>query len=405
MEASIRGIIKAVCISEKKGTEKHPVNEIVLKENFGIEGDAHAGKWHRQVSLLSAEKVDEFNARGGDAAIGAFGENILVSGIDFKKLLVGSIMRSGEVVMKLTQIGKECHSHCTIFARVGDCIMPREGVFATVEHGGVLRSGMELEVTLPAADAPLRAAVMTLSDKGAAGERVDTSGPRAAELLAEAGYEIVEQVLLPDAQKKIERELMRLADSRQVDLIITTGGTGLSLRDVTPEATMAVATRNVPGIAETIRAESLKITRRAMLSRGVSVVRGQTLIVNLPGSTKAVEEALAIVLPQLEHGLRILIRIPPHVRKRIDIGEPLKVQMGFRIGIHHARTCPDVFLQGVAHHQIQDGEDGYGGNQDSRRNRQDDFLFSAVPARFSGQNHPPSSQKGTAAYENTLYLF
>ena len=154
---------------------------------------------HRQVSLLSAEKVDEFNARGGDAAIGAFGENILVSGIDFKKLPVGSIMRSGEVVMKLTQIGKECHSHCTIFARVGDCIMPREGVFAMVEHGGVLRSGMELEVTLPAADAPLRAAVMTLSDKGAAGERVDTSGPRAAELLAEADYEIVEQVLLPDA--------------------------------------------------------------------------------------------------------------------------------------------------------------------------------------------------------------
>ena len=286
MEASIRGIIKAVCISEKKGTEKHPVNEIVLKENFGIEGDAHAGKWHRQVSLLSAEKVDEFNARGGDAAIGAFGENVLVSGIDFKKLPVGSIMRSGDVVMKLTQIGKECHSHCTIYARVGDCIMPREGVFATVEHGGVLRSGMELEVTLPAADAPLRAAVMTLSDKGAAGERVDTSGPRAAQLLAEAGYEIVEQVLL--------------------DLIITTGGTGLSLRDVTPEATMAVATRNVPGIAEAIRAESLKITRRAMLSRGVSVVRGQTLIVNLPGSTKAVEEALAIVLPQLEHGLRIL---------------------------------------------------------------------------------------------------
>ena len=299
MEASIKGTIKAVCISEKKGTEKHPVNEIVLKENYGIDGDAHAGKWHRQVSLLSAEKVDEFNARGGDA-------DILVSGIDFKKLPVGSIMRSGDVVMKLTQIGKECHSHCTIYARVGDCIMPREGVFATVEHGGVLRSGMELEVTLPAADAPLRAAVMTLSDKGAAGERVDTSGPRAAQLLAEAGYEIVEQVLLPDAQKRIERELIRLADSRQVDLIITTGGTGLSLRDVTPEATMAVATRNVPGIAEAIRAESLKITRRAMLSRGVSVVRGQTLIVNLPGSTKAVEEALAIVMPQMEHGLRIL---------------------------------------------------------------------------------------------------
>ena len=147
---------------------------------------------------------------------------------------------------------------------------------------------------------------MTLSDKGYAGERVDTSGPRAAQLLSEAGYEIVEEVLLPDAQKRIEHELKRLADSRQVDLIITTGGTGFSLRDVTPEATLAVATRNAPGIAEAIRTESLKITPRAMLSRGASVLRNQTLIVNLPGSTKAVEEGLAVILPQLEHGLRIL---------------------------------------------------------------------------------------------------
>ena len=306
MEASIRGIIKAVCISEKKGTEKHPVHEIVLKENFGIEGDAHAGKWHRQVSLLSAEKVDEFNARGGKAEIGAFGENILVSGIDFKSLPVGSILRAGEVVLKMSQIGKECHSHCQIFHRVGDCIMPREGVFATVEHGGELHAGMELTVEPPPVDAPLRAAVMTLSDKGFAGERVDTSGPRAAQLLSEAGYDVVELVLLPDAQKKIERELIRLADSRQVDLIITTGGTGFSLRDVTPEATLAVATRTAPGIAEAIRAESLKITPRAMLSRGASVLRNKTLIVNLPGSTKAVEEGLAVILPQLEHGLRIL---------------------------------------------------------------------------------------------------
>ena len=258
------------------------------------------------MSLLSADKVDEFNARGGKAEIGAFGENILVSGIDFKSLPVGSILRAGEVVLKMSQIGKECHSHCQIFHRVGDCIMPREGVFATVEHGGELHAGMELTVEPPPVDAPLRAAVMTLSDKGFAGERVDTSGPRAAQLLSEAGYDVVEQVLLPDAQKKIERELIRLADSRQIDLIITTGGTGFSLRDVTPEATLAVATRTAPGIAEAIRAESLKITPRAMLSRGASVLRNKTLIVNLPGSTKAVEEGLAVILPQLEHGLRIL---------------------------------------------------------------------------------------------------
>lgn len=303
---TMTGVIEAVCISHIKGTEKQPVSEAKLVANFGLEGDAHAGTWHRQVSLLSAEKVEEFNARGGDAAIGAFGENILVRGLDLSKLPVGSSLRAGNVVLKISQLGKECHSHCQIFQRVGDCIMPREGVFATVEHGGILRAGMELTVTLPASDAPLRAAVMTLSDKGFAGERVDTSGPQAAQLLQAAGYEIVEQVLLPDVQKKIERELIRLADSRQVDLIITTGGTGFSMRDVTPEATLVVATRNAPGIAEAIRSESLKITRRAMLSRGVSVLRNKTLIVNLSGSKKAVEEALAIILPELEHGLRVL---------------------------------------------------------------------------------------------------
>ena len=304
--AELKGVIKAVCLSEAKGTEKRPVASVTLIANHGLSGDAHAGNWHRQVSLLSADKVDEFNARGGKAEIGAFGENILVSGIDFKSLPVGSILHAGEVVLKMSQIGKECHSHCQIFHRVGDCIMPREGVFATVEHGGELHAGMELTVEPPPVDAPLRAAVMTLSDKGFAGERVDTSGPRAAQLLSEAGYDVEELVLLPDAQKKIERELIRLADSRQVDLIITTGGTGFSLRDVTPEATLAVATRTAPGIAEAIRAESLKITPRAMLSRGASVLRNKTLIVNLPGSTKAVEEGLAVILPQLEHGLRIL---------------------------------------------------------------------------------------------------
>ncbi len=301
----IKGVIKALCISEARGTAKREVAQVKLIKNFGLENDAHGGNWHRQVSLLSYEKVEEFNARGGNAAIGAFGENILVAGIDFPKLPVGTLLFAGDAVLKITQIGKECHSHCQIFQRVGDCIMPREGIFATVEQEGTLHTGMEMTVQLPSNDAPLRAAVMTLSDKGAAGTRIDTSGPTAAKMLSEAGYEIAEQVLLPDVQGKIERELKRLADSRQVDLIITTGGTGLSPRDVTPEATMAVATRVVPGIAEAIRAGSMQITKRAMLSRGVAVLRNKTLIVNLPGSKKAVEEALAMVLPELEHGIRL----------------------------------------------------------------------------------------------------
>ena len=306
MVKSLQGIVEAFCISEKRGTEKHSIAEAKFIKDFGIDGDAHAGAWHRQVSLLSYDKVLEFNAKGGNADIGAFGENVLVSGLDFKNLPVGTILKCGDVILEMTQIGKECHSHCTIFHRVGDCIMPREGVFAVVLQGGVVQKGAVMTAELPKIDAPLRAAVMTLSDKGFAGERVDESGPKAVAMLEEAGYKIVETLLLPDVQKKIERELIRLADSRQVDLIITTGGTGMAVRDCTPEATLAVATRNVPGIAEAIRAGSMAITKRAMLGRGVSVLRNNTLIVNLPGSVKAVEESLALVLPELEHGLRVL---------------------------------------------------------------------------------------------------
>ena len=330
----MKGKIEALCISEARGTVKHAVPEVRLIKDYGIEGDAHAGHWHRQVSLLSSEQVKAFNKRiaesnariqeqanalisdkqnitnGAEMSIepaieGTFGENILVSGIDLPKLPLGSLIKAGDVVLKLSQIGKECHSHCQIFQRVGDCIMPREGVFATVEQGGILKAGMELEIILPTGKERLRAAVITLSDKGYIGERVDTSGPRAAALLEEAGYEIIEKVILPDVQGKIEHELKRLADSRQADLIITTGGTGMSPRDVTPEATLAIATRHVPGIAEAIRACSMKYTNRAMLSRGVSVLRNSTLIINLPGSEKAVREALEIILPVLEHGIRL----------------------------------------------------------------------------------------------------
>ena len=124
--------------------------------------------------------------------------------------------------------------------------------------------------------------------------------------LKREGYEIIETLILPDELSLIKKNLIRLSDQRQVNLIITTGGTGFSERDCTPEATMAVATRNAPGIAEAIRAGSMQITRRAMLSREASVIRNKTLIVNLPGSPKAVKESLGFVIDQLEHGIRIL---------------------------------------------------------------------------------------------------
>lgn len=302
----LEGIVKAVCISEKKGTEKHAVEQVHVRPHHGIDGDAHAGNWHRQVSLLSYDKVQAFNERGANVGDGAFGENLVVSGLDFKKLPVGSILKVGSAVLKMTQIGKECHSHCAIYKRMGECIMPREGVFAEVIEEGDIHPGDVMEVSLPDPNRPFRAAVITLSDKGAKGERVDESGPAAAEMLLQAGYEVVEQLILPDEPEQLKTQLIRLADGRQVDLILTSGGTGFSMRDQTPEATLAVADRMAPGIAEYIRARSMEITPRAMLSRGVSVLRGRTLIINLPGSPKAVKESLGFILGSLEHGLKIL---------------------------------------------------------------------------------------------------
>lgn len=300
------GMIKAICISEKRGTEKQQVEKARLLPDFGIEGDAHGGRWHRQVSLLSFEKAEEFKAKGADIVPGAFGENLLVDGYDFRALPVGTRFQCGEACLELTQIGKECHTHCRIYHKMGECIMPTQGVFAKVIRGGEIQVGDEMEMILPDPKRPYQAAVVTLSDKGAKGEREDKSGPVLEEILKGAGFEIVEKVILPDDQKRIEKELIRLSDGRQVDLILTTGGTGFSKRDCTPEATLAVATRNAPGIAEAIRAYSMQYTKRAMLSRGASVIRHGTLIINLPGSPKAVKESMECILDQLSHGLGIL---------------------------------------------------------------------------------------------------
>ena len=302
----LRGTVRAVCISPAKGTEKKPVEKGVFIPGFGIENDAHAGSGHRQVSLLSCESVEKFNRRGAGVTDGAFGENLLVEGIDLKTLPVGSVLKAGTVVLRTTQIGKDCHSSCAIRRRTGDCIMPREGIFAEVLEGGEIRPGDAVTAHLPDPERPFRAAVITLSDKGYRGERKDESGPAAVEMLKGAGYEIIGTILLPDEPEMLKKELCRLADQRQADLVVTSGGTGFSPRDQTPEATLAVADRNAPGIAEYIRMKSMEITDRAMLGRGVSVIRKGTLIVNLPGSPKAVKESLGFILNTLEHGLKTL---------------------------------------------------------------------------------------------------
>ncbi len=301
-----QGIIKAVCTSDKKGIAKQACDEVKLIENHGIEGDCHGGT-ERQVSLLSYERVREFEKSiNGNFKLeaGAFGENLLVSGLDFKSLSIGSKLKCEEVLLEITQIGKECHTDCNIAKHTGKCIMPTEGVFAKVLKGGVLRKGDSIMIN--SEEMVFKAAIITVSDRSYNNERVDESGPAICDIISESGYIVIKQIIVPDEEEVIYNELISITDNQKPDIIFTTGGTGVSLRDRTPEATMRVAERVVPGISEAIRSYSMTITKRAMLSRAAAVIRKQTLIINLPGSPKAVKECLELIIPVLPHAIKVL---------------------------------------------------------------------------------------------------
>lgn len=151
------------------------------------------------------------------------------------------------------------------------------------------------------------AAIITVSDKGARGERTDTSGPALQKMLQAEGYAVIHTAIVPDEAEDIRRELLRCSDELKASLILTTGGTGFSPRDITPEATRTVIEREVPGLPELMRAESMKITPHGCLSRAIAGIRARSLILNLPGSEKGAKENLAAVLKSLAHGLKMLL--------------------------------------------------------------------------------------------------
>ena len=162
------------------------------------------------------------------------------------------------------------------------------------------------------------AAVLTVSDRSFRGERPDAGGPLVAEMLKNAGYEVTVTAIVPDEQAQIEEKLRQIADSGEVQLLVTTGGTGFAPRDVTPEATLAVCDRMTPGIPEAMRYASMQVTSRAMLSRAQAGIRKGTLIINLPGSPKAAKENLEAVLPAIGHGLEMLSGHPADCAKLTD---------------------------------------------------------------------------------------
>jgi molybdopterin adenylyltransferase len=319
--------IKSVNISEKKGTIKLPVPEISLT-HYGVEGDAHSGPWNRQVSLLGTESISRFEREAGRAIRpGEFAENITTEGIELWKLKPLDRFENEHVTLEVTQIGKECHgTSCSIFKEVGNCVMPKEGIFCRVIRQGVLKPGD----TLKYVPKNYHIYVITLSDRASAGEYEDKSGPRVIELLNEYFENhnpfitrhpspitrdpspfTPHPFLIPDNPGKLQDILVK-ARSESPDIIITTGGTGIGPRDITPDVVRPLLDKEIPGIMEAIRMRFGMDKPAALLSRSIAGVMGSTLVFTLPGSVKAVNEYMEEIFKSMSHMIAMLHGLDSH---------------------------------------------------------------------------------------------
>jgi len=265
--------IGSINISEKKGTVKKPVTEVVIDE-FGIQGDAHAGAWHRQISLLGRDSIHTFEEKAGrKIKSGEFAENIILEGIDLSAVSLLDRFRINEVLLEVTQIGKACHGDgCPIYIAVGDCVMPREGLFTRVLKSGSFKTGDPVTY-IPKS---FKITIITLSDRASRGEYQDLSGPKVKELLEihfkkHRWHITFEQIIITDDAAKLKLELLK-ARGDGVDIVFTTGGTGIGPRDITPEVVTEMADRLLPGVMDHIRLKYGKNNPNALLSRSVAGV-------------------------------------------------------------------------------------------------------------------------------------
>ncbi len=290
--------------SNERKTRKAPRERVKLLSGFGIEGDAHAGQGHRQVSILSDASMARMRSMGIETFPGCCGENIDIGDCgEMYTMLPGVRFRIGaSAEVRITEIGKDnSDGHADNVIRGN--IFPDEGVFAEVLNDGEVRAGDIMEAVR--SDGYL-AAVLTVSDSASRGVYPDESGPAVMELLRKSGFQPARYHVEPDDYQALVSRMSAWCDDGFVDLILTAGGTGLSVRDVTPEATAEVCTRAVPGIPELMRLRSAEITRTAWLSRAFCGIRKRTLVVNLPGSLKASVECAGFIIPVLGHALEIL---------------------------------------------------------------------------------------------------
>lgn len=294
----------SVNASDRRQTRKAPRESVRLLEGHGIEGDAHGGPGSRQLSILSDASMGKMRASGIETSPGCCGENIDVGECgEMYTMLPGVRMRLGNsAVVRITEIGKDNSDGHADNVIKGN-IFPEEGVFAEVLEEGEVRPG---DAVTCLRDEGYLAGVLTVSDSASRGIYPDRSGPAVMELIAGAGFRPARYHVEPDDLDALSSRMSAWCDDGFIDVLFTTGGTGLSPRDVTPEATEGICGRKVPGIAELMRMRSSEVTPMAWLSRAVSGVRGRTLVINLPGSLKASVECAGFVLPVLDHALEIL---------------------------------------------------------------------------------------------------
>ena len=305
--------IISVNISSQKGTIKTPVEQIGLT-HYGVSGDAHSGPWNRQVSLLGTESIAKFEKDAGrTVSPGEFAENITTAGMEIWTTHPLDRFSCGDIELEVTQIGKECHgTSCAIYKEVGNCVMPKEGIFCRVLSPGILTAGMELEYHPKV----FRIMVITLSDRASSGEYDDRSGPRLKEL-AETHFNkfnfqySIFNFLIPDDPGKLH-ELLDKAKEELVDIVITTGGTGIGPRDFTPDVVKSMLDKEIPGIMEMIRMKYGTDKPAALASRSIAGVMGKSLVFTLPGSVKAVNEYMAEICKSLNHLIYMLHGLDTH---------------------------------------------------------------------------------------------
>ena len=298
------GKIQAISVRDRKGVIKENVDAAVFEKEFGIKGDAHAGKWHRQVSLLALESVKKMQEKGLKVKSGDFAENITTEGIDLLSFPVGTKLQIGSIELIISQIGKVCHHKCAVYYHAGECVMPKEGIFGVVRGNGELHVGDEIKNL---GKDGYSVGIITLSDRASKGEYEDLTGPAVEKYISEnLKTSFIRKEIIADDKDKLNITLKDFADIQMLDLIITNGSTGISPRDIAPDVTIEVIEKRLSGFEEVMRAESFKITVNSIVSRAVCGTRKNSLIINLPGSPKGAVENLSFIMPVIEHTIKKL---------------------------------------------------------------------------------------------------